>query len=77
MADLTCPFCNEDNFDAIGLKQHLQRGWCDAYNETPNTDRPEPVKPLTDCVRVFVGVDPATDPPTVHINPRGVEVPRG
>lgn len=40
MADLTCPFCNDDNFDRIGLKLHLQRGWCDAFDETPTTDRP-------------------------------------
>jgi hypothetical protein len=46
VVDLVCPFCGEDDFDRIGLKQHLQRGWCDAYNETPATDRPEPVKPL-------------------------------
>lgn len=46
MADLTCPFCNETEFDAIGLKQHLQRGWCDAFNETPTTDRPAPVAPF-------------------------------
>lgn len=29
---IVCPFCNEDDFDLIGLKLHLLR-WCDAYNE--------------------------------------------
>lgn len=30
-----CPFCGEQDFDMIGLKMHFERGWCDAYNETP------------------------------------------
>jgi hypothetical protein len=46
VSDLTCPFCNETAFDAIGLKQHFQRGWCDVFNETPHTDRPELVELL-------------------------------
>lgn len=58
MADLTCPFCNDTEFDSIGLKQHIQRGWCEAFNETPNTDRPEPVKPPpTSGVKVEGGSD--------------------
>lgn len=56
MDDLTCPFCNDNDFDRIGLKLHIQRGWCDAFNETPTSDRPEPEGPLsTDGV-------PATPP---------------
>lgn len=30
---LTCPFCKEQDFDAIGLKQHLLVGWCEAFNK--------------------------------------------
>ena len=29
---LTCPFCKETDFDAIGLKMHFERGWCEEYN---------------------------------------------
>ena len=33
--DLTrCPFCGKDAFDAIGLKRHLLRGWCEIFNKT-------------------------------------------
>ena len=28
----TCPFCQETDFDAIGLKMHFLRGWCDTFN---------------------------------------------
>lgn len=28
---VVCPFCLEDDFDLIGLKYHLQRGWCEVY----------------------------------------------
>jgi hypothetical protein len=26
---MKCPFCNEDDFDAIGLKVHLLRNQCE------------------------------------------------
>ena len=26
-----CPFCKEADFDAMGLKLHLTRGWCDVF----------------------------------------------
>ena len=43
--DLTCPFCSEGDFDAVGLKIHLTAGYCDAYNrvsvDVPKT-RPAP-----------------------------------
>lgn len=34
-SDLTvkCPFCQDDDFDLIGLKMHLTFGWCDVYEE--------------------------------------------
>jgi hypothetical protein len=35
MSEMTCPFCNEQGFDAIGLKLHLQSGWCEAFNAVP------------------------------------------
>lgn len=32
---ISCPFCGEgdENFDLRGLKTHLERGWCEVYNE--------------------------------------------
>lgn len=32
--ELTCPFCKENDFDAIGLKRHLLQ-YCEAYFSTP------------------------------------------
>lgn len=32
--DGVCPFCAEGDFDLVGLKGHLLRGWCDKFNET-------------------------------------------
>jgi hypothetical protein len=29
-----CPFCDEAEFDLIGLKLHYLRGYCDAFNDT-------------------------------------------
>lgn len=31
-----CPFCGEADFDSIGLKAHLLRGYCDQFNATEN-----------------------------------------
>ena len=33
---MNCPFCNDDDFDLIGLKIHLKNGWCDAYENLPD-----------------------------------------
>jgi len=33
---LSCPFCLEGDFDPIGLKAHLLRGYCEKFNETQN-----------------------------------------
>lgn len=30
--EVACPFCGDNGFDLIGLKHHLDAGWCDAYN---------------------------------------------
>lgn len=35
---ISCPFCGEKDFDLIGLKGHIWRGWCEAYEETPLSD---------------------------------------
>lgn len=40
----TCPFCGEKDFDLLGLKNHLIRGWCDVYNNT--NPEPEPPKKM-------------------------------
>lgn len=60
-----CPFCLEDDFDLIGLKNHFLKGHCDKFNET------EAVRPIvrlpkrerkqwrcTTCGFVFTGGDP-------------------
>lgn len=31
---ITCPFCMETDFDAIGLKHHLLSGGCETFNTT-------------------------------------------
>jgi hypothetical protein len=31
-SDIVCPFCNEKDFDLIGLKHHLEMGRCYIYN---------------------------------------------
>lgn len=40
--NIKCPFCNEDDFDLIGLKNHFEKGHCEIYNKTqivyPNRD---------------------------------------
>lgn len=33
MDNIICPFCNEADFDLIGLKNHLVKGHCDTFNE--------------------------------------------
>lgn len=30
-AGLVCPFCRDDDFDAVGLKYHLTHGKCQAF----------------------------------------------
>lgn len=30
---IACPFCGDTDFDLIGLKIHLVRGWCDKFNK--------------------------------------------
>lgn len=29
---ISCPFCGEGDFDLLGLKMHLNRGWCEVFN---------------------------------------------
>lgn len=29
-----CPWCGQGDFDLIGLKHHLVRGWCEVYERT-------------------------------------------
>lgn len=30
---LKCPFCWDGGFDLLGLKLHLENGWCERYEE--------------------------------------------
>ena len=32
--NIICPFCKDDGFDLVGLKHHLNIGWCEVYNNT-------------------------------------------
>lgn len=32
--NIICPFCQETDFDAIGLKDHLLSGGCETFNTT-------------------------------------------
>lgn len=36
---LNCPFCWEDDFDAVGLKWHLLQGHCKEFNQTGDPPR--------------------------------------
>lgn len=36
--DIICPFCEDEDFDLIGLKLHINRGWCEVF-EKLETDR--------------------------------------
>jgi hypothetical protein len=39
---MKCPFCEEDDFDAIGLKKHLLTpGWCEVFENVPSDDAPK------------------------------------
>ena len=31
---MNCPFCDEPDFDLVGLKSHLSQGECDIYEMT-------------------------------------------
>jgi hypothetical protein len=33
---LECPFCKDSDFDDIGLKLHLLRGHCEAFEAVPD-----------------------------------------
>jgi len=33
---ITCPFCGEEDFDLIGLKDHLLSSHCEVFNHTDN-----------------------------------------
>jgi hypothetical protein len=36
--DTACPFCGEPGYDLIGLKHHLNSGWCGVFNNTRTVD---------------------------------------
>lgn len=38
-SDIICHFCNENNFDLVGLKSHLINGDCEVYNNTESEGR--------------------------------------
>jgi hypothetical protein len=58
---LTCPFCREIDFDAIGLKNHFVQGHCAVYNETPAPPHPVSIDAVDKCfaqLAVFHGLPP-------------------
>jgi len=36
---VTCPFCDEEDFDLVGLKSHLVNGDCEEFNKVPLPNR--------------------------------------
>lgn len=42
---IACPFCGEQDFDAVGLKHHLRAGHCDQYEHTPGIDEAREARP--------------------------------
>ena len=36
---MNCPFCNQDDFDKVGLKYHLEN-YCEAYRAVPDAHNP-------------------------------------
>ena len=36
---VSCPFCNEADFDLIGLKIHINSGHCERYDNLPKFAR--------------------------------------
>ena len=34
-----CPFCGDGDFDLVGLKLHINRGWCPIFEDLDTTDR--------------------------------------
>lgn len=37
-SNMTCPFCATPDFDDVGLKAHLTRGHCDAFEKVLTLD---------------------------------------
>lgn len=50
MNDIICPFCNERDFDAIGLKNHLLSDHCDAFNKTITIEQEYQERHLTSSI---------------------------
>ena len=40
---LTCPFCRDTDFDAVGLKRHFLLGHCDEFENTSMNFRSAPI----------------------------------
>jgi len=37
--DVRCPFCGDGDFDLLGLKLHIDRGWCQTFEDLDTSDR--------------------------------------
>jgi len=64
---LTCPFCEETDFDDIGLKIHLLRGWCDVFNAV--------ISPEEECHLIQIPTDEEVNPP-IKIIGAATHIPR-
>jgi hypothetical protein len=69
---VSCPFCQETDFDLIGLKHHFQAGHCDVWNEIPP---PPSLRPhgLPEGARVIATCDLSTTAQETRAHPFFVE----
>jgi hypothetical protein len=65
MSLLACPFCEETNFDLVGLKYHL-RFYCDAFDSTPELGP----RMLTGAEIKHLTADAENDGPVINRNPQ-------
>jgi hypothetical protein len=56
---VSCPFCQETDFDLIGLKHHFGAGHCDVWNEIPPPPELRP-RGLPENARVIASCDLST-----------------
>lgn len=60
---VACPFCQETDFDLIGLRHHLQSGYCDVYDSLPPVLPPRPAVSLQEGPTRKGGLNPPPQTP--------------
>lgn len=48
--EVTCPFCGEGGFDRCGLKYHFERGHCEVYERTNESNFNGDVIVIPKCI---------------------------